>query len=375
MRVLLFFIAVLFALYGADAQAQQDSGGATSITEKPQSGPLHVSNIMVLDASERPVSEIEQNQRLYIMADIKNNDSSERRFVYALVPEGGDGDYMSGSIQADQRITAGIIWVPKTAGEHTVMIRVGPEHASDYKSAPLRATLVLDVDAADSRPDDVAPPPVDNVAPPPVDNVAPPDEPRCEQGLNPVDIRGRTFCLEHGAAKKIDITETVQSHSLDVSDIRIVNAFGEGVSEIEQGQRVHIAADIHNTEDHTQHYVYLIVSNDTRESSISGDIPPGRTASAALSWIPKTAGEHTVLVSAGTSHDSLTLRGTVVLYIGSTADASLSSRQQIANGVSPDKIQCRDDLNPVIIRDRVACLKESSIQSLTLRGVDVVRMR
>ena len=52
----------------------------------------------------------------------------------------------------------------------------------------------------------------------------------------------------------------------------------------------------------------------------------------------------------------------------------MSVRQQIKDGVPPEEIQCRDG-QPVMMRDRVACLAESSIQALMGRGIDIMRIR
>ena len=44
------------------------------------------------------------------------------------------------------------------------------------------------------------------------------------------------------------------------------------------------------------------------------------------------------------------------------------------DGIPPKEIRCRDG-QPVMMRDRVACLSESSIQALIGRGIDIMRIR
>ena len=117
---------------------------------------------------------------------------------------------------------------------------------------------------------------------------------------------------------KINITEKPQTGSLVVSDIRTVNSAGEDVSVLEQNQMVHIAAEIRSMDGTELPFVYQIAPANSAASSITGTITANRTASAALSWIPDTPGNHTVLVYAGEDRDSLTQRGSVSVRIGDT---------------------------------------------------------
>ncbi len=117
---------------------------------------------------------------------------------------------------------------------------------------------------------------------------------------------------------KINITEKPQADSLVISDIRTVNSAGEGVSVLEQNQMVHIAAEIRSRDGTELPFVYQIAPANSAASSIAGTIAANRTASAALSWIPDTPGNHTVLVYAGEDRDSLTQRGSVSVRIGDT---------------------------------------------------------
>ena len=59
---------------------------------------------------------------------------------------------------------------------------------------------------------------------------------------------------------------------------------------------------------------------------------------------------------------------------GDAKPVQMSVRQQIKDGIPPKEIQCSNG-QPVMMRDRVACLSESSIQALLGRGIDIMRIR
>ena len=51
-----------------------------------------------------------------------------------------------------------------------------------------------------------------------------------------------------------------------------------------------------------------------------------------------------------------------------------SPKQQIADGTSPDMVQCREGLSLAIMKEKPVCLSELSIEKLAKRGLDIIRV-
>jgi hypothetical protein len=79
------------------------------------------------------------------------------------------------------------------------------------------------------------------------------------------------------------------------SNARVVDSFGNSLSEVSVDQQVQIEADLVNGQDRDQSFAYLVQVQDSNGVTVSlawitGQLAAGQSFSPALSWIPSTSG-------------------------------------------------------------------------------------
>ena len=100
---------------------------------------------------------------------------------------------------------------------------------------------------------------------------------------------------------KINLQEAQNTmRELDITNIRLVNAFGSKISDqINVNQQVQISADIKNNQEISQKFVYVVQVKNQNGVIVSlgwmnNSLNPGQTFSPALSWTPKNPEAYTV---------------------------------------------------------------------------------
>ena len=82
-----------------------------------------------------------------------------------------------------------------------------------------------------------------------------------------------------------------------ITNARVVNAFGNSLSDVSVNQQVQIGADLVNAQDIDLPFAYLVQIKDNNGvivslSWITGEMSAGQTLSPALSWIPDASGTY-----------------------------------------------------------------------------------
>ena len=111
--------------------------------------------------------------------------------------------------------------------------------------------------------------------------------------------------LKEDSTKPIIENKPPPNISFDVSDIDLVNGFGNPLSFIYENQITQITAKLKNTSDDLIPFVFQISSDDSEPVWITGELESNQILYPSLSWIPKSDGLHTVTISVGENGDSL----------------------------------------------------------------------
>jgi hypothetical protein len=95
------------------------------------------------------------------------------------------------------------------------------------------------------------------------------------------------------------------------SGIRVVDAFGNSLAEVQVDQQVQITADLANGQDRDQPFAYLVQIQDDNGVTVSlawitGSLTAGQSFSPALSWIPNAPGTYTATAFVWESVDNPT---------------------------------------------------------------------
>jgi len=95
------------------------------------------------------------------------------------------------------------------------------------------------------------------------------------------------------------------------SGIRVVDAFGNSLSEVSVDQQVQITSDLANGQDRAQAFAYLVQVQDNNGVTVSlawitGSLTAGQSFSPALSWIPTSSGTYTATAFVWESVDNPT---------------------------------------------------------------------
>jgi len=85
------------------------------------------------------------------------------------------------------------------------------------------------------------------------------------------------------------------------ANARVVDAFGNSLTDIRVDQQVQITADLSNGQDREQSFAYLVQVQDGNGVTVSlawitGQLSAGQSFSPALSWIPNAPGTYTATV-------------------------------------------------------------------------------
>ena len=103
--------------------------------------------------------------------------------------------------------------------------------------------------------------------------------------------------------------ENIEKMYLD--NIGVVNSFGQEFDEIKTDQVLQIAADLTNTNEYKQDFVYVVEITDNKNALaqrakwVAGTLDSSQTFNVGLSWTPKETGEYTAVISIGTEVDSV----------------------------------------------------------------------
>ncbi len=103
--------------------------------------------------------------------------------------------------------------------------------------------------------------------------------------------------------------ENIEKMYLD--NIGVVNSFGQEFDEIKIDQALQIAADLTNTNEYKQNFVYVVEITDNKNALaqrakwMTGTLDSSQTFNVGLSWTPKDTGEYTAVISIGTKIDSV----------------------------------------------------------------------
>ncbi|MDA1125290.1 MAG: hypothetical protein O3C04_06590, partial [Crenarchaeota archaeon] len=95
------------------------------------------------------------------------------------------------------------------------------------------------------------------------------------------------------------------------ANARVVDSFGNSLSEVSVDQQVQIEADLVNGQDRDQAFAYLVQVQDGNGVTVSlawitGQLAAGQSFSPALSWIPSTSGTYEATIFVWESVDNPT---------------------------------------------------------------------
>ena len=100
-------------------------------------------------------------------------------------------------------------------------------------------------------------------------------------------------------------------HEIVLDNVGVVNSFGHEFDEIKTDQVLQVAADITNSNDRKQDFVYVVeITDKTGElvqpaKWVTGTLNPNQTFNVGLSWMPDETGEFNATLSIGAEMDLL----------------------------------------------------------------------
>ena len=101
------------------------------------------------------------------------------------------------------------------------------------------------------------------------------------------------------------------SHEIILDNVGVVNSFGHEFDEIKTDQVLQVAADITNSNQHKQDFVYVMEITDSTGTLVqpakwvTGTLNPSQTFNVGLSWMPDEIGEFNATLSIGSEMDLL----------------------------------------------------------------------
>ncbi|NND86360.1 MAG: hypothetical protein HKM23_03310 [Nitrosopumilus sp.] len=101
------------------------------------------------------------------------------------------------------------------------------------------------------------------------------------------------------------------NQTIQIENTNIVNSFGQKLDNIVSGQVLQVVADIKNSDDLNQDFVYMLDIKDSQDNPIrptqwiTGTLMAAQTFNVGLSWIPETSGEFTATIYTGNSMSSV----------------------------------------------------------------------
>jgi len=125
---------------------------------------------------------------------------------------------------------------------------------------------------------------------------------------------------------KIISSNENNSNKIRLDNIDLVNSFGQKFDEIKSEQVLQVAADITNSDDYSQDFIYMVeVKNDENiivqpAKWITGTLNSKQTLNIGLSWIPKETGQFRATVSAGTDVNSVSHIADIEIIVNPEGD-------------------------------------------------------
>jgi len=98
---------------------------------------------------------------------------------------------------------------------------------------------------------------------------------------------------------------------IHLDNIDLVNSFGQKFDEIKSEQALQVAADITNSDDYSQDFIYMVEVKNNQNIIVqpvkwmTGTLNPKQTLNVGLSWIPKETGQFRATISTGTGVNSV----------------------------------------------------------------------
>jgi hypothetical protein len=117
-------------------------------------------------------------------------------------------------------------------------------------------------------------------------------------------------------------------NKIRLDNIDLVNSFGQKFDEIKSEQVLQVAADITNSDDYSQDFIYLVeVKNDENivvqpAKWITGTLNSKQTLNVGLSWIPKETGQFRATISTGTGINSVSQIADIEIIVNPEGDIS-----------------------------------------------------
>ena len=118
------------------------------------------------------------------------------------------------------------------------------------------------------------------------------------------------------------------SHEIILDNVGVVNSFGHEFDEIKTDQVLQVAADITNSNEHKQNFVYVVeITDKTGElvqpaKWVTGTLNPSQTFNVGLSWMPDEIGEFNATVSIGAEMNLLSPVADIQISVNPEKDAS-----------------------------------------------------
>ncbi len=117
-------------------------------------------------------------------------------------------------------------------------------------------------------------------------------------------------------------------NKIRLDNIDLVNSFGQKFDEIKSEQVLQVAADITNSDDYSQDFIYMVeVKNDENTivqpaKWITGTLNSKQTLNVGLSWIPKETGQFRATISTGTGVNSVSQIVDIEIIVNPEGDIS-----------------------------------------------------
>ncbi len=117
-------------------------------------------------------------------------------------------------------------------------------------------------------------------------------------------------------------------NKIRLDNIDLVNSFGQKFDEIKSEQVLQVTADITNSDDYSQDFIYMVeVKNDENTivqpaKWITGTLNSKQTLNVGLSWIPKETGQFRATISTGTGVNSVSQIADIEIIVNPEGDIS-----------------------------------------------------
>jgi len=115
---------------------------------------------------------------------------------------------------------------------------------------------------------------------------------------------------------------------IHLDNIDLVNSFGQKFDEIKSEQALQVAADITNSDDYSQDFIYMVEVKNNQNIIVqpvkwmTGTLNPKQTLNVGLSWIPKETGQFRATISTGTGVNSVSQIADIEIIVNPKGDIS-----------------------------------------------------